>query len=116
VGITLSNVLDRVIRAGGPADPQFSRQRILWSALGMACLKNLVHPSLVFGMSLLLGLRGLPVAVMMVASSLPIGANVFLFSQRYKVAEDEVTSAVAVSTLAALMTVPLAMAGVVWVM
>jgi len=23
VGITLSNVLDRVIRAGGPADPQF---------------------------------------------------------------------------------------------
>jgi malonate transporter len=116
VGITLSNVLDRVIRAGGPADPQFSRQRILWSALGMACLKNLVHPSLVVGMSLLLGLRGLPVAVMMVASSLPIGANVFLFSQRYKVAEDEVTSAVAVSTLAALMTVPLVMAGVVWVM
>ena len=116
VGITLSNVLDRVIRAGGPADPQFSRQRILWSALGMACLKNLVHPSLVFGMSLLLGLRGLPVAVMMVASSLPIGANVFLFSQRYKVAEDEVTSAVAVSTLAALLTVPIVMAGVVWVM
>ena len=34
----------------------------------MACLKNLVHPSLVVGMSLLLGLRGLPVAVMMVAS------------------------------------------------
>jgi malonate transporter len=116
VGITLSNVLDRVIRAGGPADPQFSRQRILWSALGMACLKNLVHPSLVVGMSLLLGLRGLPVAVMMVASSLPIGANVFLFSQRYKVAEDEVTSAVAVSTLAALLTVPIVMAGVVWVM
>ena len=116
VGITLSNVLDRVIRAEGPADPQFSRQRILWSALGMACLKNLVHPSLVVGMSLLLGLRGLPVAVMMVASSLPIGANVFLFSQRYKVAEDEVTSAVAVSTLSALLTVPLVMAGVVWVM
>ncbi len=116
VGITLSNVLDRVIRAGGAADPQFSRQRILWSALGMACLKNLVHPSLVVGMSLLLGLRGLPVAVMMVASSLPIGANVFLFSQRYKVAEDEVTSAVAVSTLAALLTVPIVMAGVVWVM
>ena len=116
VGITLSNVLDRVMGAGGQADPQFSRQRILWSALGMACLKNLVHPSLVFGMSLLLGLRGLPVAVMMVASSLPIGANVFLFSQRYKVAEDEVTSAVAVSTLAALLTVPIVMAGVVWVL
>ncbi len=82
----------------------------------MACLKNLVHPSLVVGMSLLLGLRGLPVAVMMVAASLPIGANVFLFSQRYKVAEDEVTSAVAVSTLAALLTVPIVMAGVVWVM
>ncbi len=47
VGITLSNVLDRVWGHGAAAVSAASRQRILWSALGMACLKNLVHPALV---------------------------------------------------------------------
>jgi malonate transporter and related proteins len=53
----------------------------------------------------LLGLSGLPLAVMVVVSSLPIGANVFLFSQRYQVAEDLVTASVGLSTLLALATV-----------
>jgi malonate transporter len=44
-----------------------------------------------------------------VAASLPIGANVFLFSQRYQKAEDLVTASVAVSTLVALVTVTLVM-------
>ena len=47
---------------------------------------------------------------MIVAASLPIGANVFLFSQRYNVAEDLVTASVAVSTGMALITVSLVMA------
>jgi hypothetical protein len=50
----------------------------------------------------LAGLRGLPLAVMVVAASLPVGANVFLFSQRYRKAEDLVTASVAVSTVLAL--------------
>lgn len=116
VGITLSNVLGRVHQSAQTPASVMAHQRILRSALGMACLKNLIHPGLVLAMSLLLGWRGLPVAVMLVAASLPIGANVFLFSQRYQVAEDEVTTAVAVSTLAALLTVPFVMAGVVWVL
>ena len=55
-----------------------------------------------------LGLSGLPLAVMIVAASLPVGANVFLFAQRYAVAEDEVTASVAVSTALALVTMPVA--------
>ena len=53
-----------------------------------------------------LGLSGLPLAVMIVAASLPVGANVFLFAQRYEVAQDEVTASVAVSTMLALVTMP----------
>ena len=46
---------------------------------------------------------------MILAASLPIGANVFLFSQRYAVAEEVVTAGVAVSTALALVTVPIVM-------
>lgn len=45
--------------------------------------------------------------VMVVAAALPIGANVFLFSQRYQVAEELVTASVVVSTVLALLSLPL---------
>ena len=57
----------------------------------------------------LCGLRGLSLSVLVVAASLPIGANVFLFSQRYQRAEELVTASVAVSTLVALVSVTLVM-------
>ena len=55
-----------------------------------------------------MGLSGLPLAVMIVAASLPVGANVLLYEQRYEVAQDEVTASVAVSTMLALVTMPVA--------
>ena len=51
-----------------------------------------------------LGWSGVPLAVMIVAASLPVGANVFLFAQRYGVAQEEVTASVAVSTALGLVT------------
>jgi len=45
-----------------------------------------------------------------VAAALPIGANVFLFSQRYRTSEELVTASMAVSTLLALATVSVVMA------
>ncbi|MDB4906918.1 MAG: Auxin Efflux Carrier [Gemmatimonadetes bacterium] len=78
-------------------------------ALGLAAVKNLVHPALVAAVAWALGLHGVPLAVMVVAAALPIGANVFLFSQRYKVAEELVTASVAVSTALALLTLSLVM-------
>ena len=51
-----------------------------------------------------MGLTGLPLTVMIIAASLPIGANVFMFSQRYEVAHELVTVAVAVSTVMGLDT------------
>ncbi|MEJ8859288.1 AEC family transporter [Variovorax robiniae] len=73
-------------------------------ALVQALFKNVVHPLLTLGLGWVLGLRGLPLAVMVVAAALPIGANVFLFSQRYHVAEELVTASVVVSTVLALVT------------
>jgi predicted permease len=46
-------------------------------------------------------------SVMVLSAALPIGANVFLFSQRYGVAQEEVTAGVAVSTLLAVPSVAL---------
>ena len=94
VGITLANA-----SVGGQ-----------WrDALWISLAKNLLLPVLVACAGWLLGLRGLPLAVVIVTASLPIGANVFLFSQRYKAAEDLITASVALSTVLALPTVALAM-------
>jgi malonate transporter and related proteins len=79
-------------------------------ALGLAAVKNLLHPLLVAACGRWLGLGGAPLAVMVVVASLPIGANVFLFSQRYGVAEDLITSSVGLSTVLALVTVSLVLA------
>lgn len=73
-------------------------------ALGLALLKNLVHPLLVWLLCLVLGVDGLPMTVMVLAAALPIGSNVFLFSQRYGVAQELVTASVFVSTVLALFT------------
>ncbi len=81
----------------------------LRGALAISVLKTILHPLLMWGAGRALGLTGLPLAVMVVAAALPVGANVFLFSQRYKEAEDLVTASVAVSTLMAVGTVSVVM-------
>ncbi len=73
-------------------------------ALALAGIKNLLHPLLAWVLCRLLGVGGLPMTVMVAAAALPIGANVFLFSQRYGVAQELVTASVVVSTALALLT------------
>ena len=82
----------------------------LKGALVISVLKTIVPPMLMAAAGWALGLRGVPLAVMVVAAALPVGANVFLFSQRYKKAEDLVTASVAVSTAMALGTITVVMA------
>ena len=79
-------------------------------ALALASVKNVVHPLLVWLLCAWLGVSGLPMTVMVVTAALPIGANVFLFSQRYGVAEDLVTASVAMSSVLALITLTAALA------
>lgn len=82
----------------------------LWrDTLWITALKNIVFPLCVAVSGWLWGLRGLPWTVMVVTAALPVGANVFLFAQRYRVAENEVTASVGVSTAAGLATLSLVM-------
>jgi malonate transporter len=80
-------------------------------ALALALLKTAAHPLLFLGLGLALGLSGVPFAVMLLTACLPIGANVFLFAQRYGVVEDQVTAAVAISTLISLLSLSVMLAG-----
>lgn len=79
------------------------------AALRIALVKNIVHPLLLGALGWALDLSGLSLAVMVATAALPVGANVFLFAQRYGVAQDEVTASIAVSTTLALVTVPVAL-------
>lgn len=79
------------------------------AALGLALAKNLLLPALVLAGGWLLGLAPAALTVMVVAAALPIGANVFLFSQRYGVAQQLTTASVAVSNVLGLATLSLVM-------
>ena len=83
-------------------------------ALGLALAKNLLHPALVVLFGWLLGLHGLSLMVMVVAGAMPMGANVFLFAQRYRTKEEMITASVAVSTVLGLVTVTAVMSFVSW--
>ena len=44
------------------------------------------------------------------SSALPVGANALLFTQRYRVAQDEVVASIALSTVTGLVTLPILLA------
>lgn len=79
-------------------------------ALMLTLLKNGVLPVLVALFGWMLGLSGMTLTVMIIAASMPIGANAFMFAQRYNVAQELVTAGVALSTGLALVTVSVVMA------
>jgi len=120
-GWTIPGIVDRPLlllgNAFGPVAlvlvgvtlSQASIGRDYKGALAIAAIKTLVHPLLMALAGWAFGLRGMSLTVLVVAASLPIGANVFLFAFRYKKAEDLVTASVAVSTLVAMLSVTLVM-------
>ena len=67
------------------------------------------HIDLVISDVVMPRLDGLALAVITVTAALPMGANVFLFAQRYQVAEGEITAAVALSTVAGVVTLAIAL-------
>ena len=73
-------------------------------------VKNMLHPALMVALGWAFGLSGMPLVVMVVAASLPVGANVFLFFQRYQVAKELITASVAITTLVGLLSISLVMA------
>ena len=82
----------------------------LREALWIAASKNLVLPVLVAASCWLAGIQGLQFTVMVVAAALPVGANVFLFAQRYEVDQELTTASMGLSTILAMGTLSLVMA------
>jgi malonate transporter len=83
-------------------------------ALWVTVSKNLIMPALVGLCAWALGITGLPLTVMVVAAALPIGANVFLFAQRYNVVQEVTTASMGLSTVLALFTLSLVMSVMSW--
>src|SRR5690606_27172606 len=84
------------------------------AALQVVLTKNLVLPLLVGLGAWGVGITGLPLTVVVVAAALPVGANVFLFAQRYDTAKELTTASMGLSTVAALFTLSLVMAAMSW--
>ena len=82
----------------------------LRGAFALTVAKNFVHPILIFAVAWALGLSPLATAVAVTCAALPIGSNVFLFAQRYNVNENIITAATAISSLAALASLTIALA------
>jgi predicted permease len=76
----------------------------LRQALWITWSKNLLMPLMVGLSAWAWGITGLPLTVMVVAAALPMGANMFLFAQRYEVAQGLTTAAMGLSTLLGLFT------------
>jgi predicted permease len=120
-GLVIPDVVDRPLQllgnAFGPValllvGATLTQVRVgshLRDALGISLLKNLALPALVAAVGWLAGSHGQDWTVMIVAASLPMGANVFLFAQRYQVAQDLVTASMAVSTVLGLASITLVM-------
>ena len=125
-GLVLPEVVDRPLQLLGNAfgpmalvlvGAMLQQVRIgahLKRALALSLLKNLALPALMAALGWAVGMLGLPLTVMIVTAALPMGANVFLFAQRYQVAQELVTASMAVSTVLGLLSVSLVMALLGW--
>ncbi len=82
----------------------------LRAAFAITVAKNCIHPLLIFALAWAVDLSPLATAVAVTCAALPIGSNVFLFAQRYNVNENVTTAATAISSLAALVSLAIALA------
>jgi malonate transporter and related proteins len=77
-------------------------------AVVLSLLKLLVQPLAVLAFAhLVLGLTGVPLAIVVMMAALPVGSNALIFAQRYDTLPGEVSTAIVVSTLAFVATAPL---------
>ncbi len=73
----------------------------LRGAAGVSVLKLLVMPALVLAVAFgVFGLRGTPLAVLVMMAALPVGSNALIFAQRYATLQADATVAIVVSTVA----------------
>ena len=80
----------------------------LRGAIWLSVAKLFVLPALVLVVGRwVIGLSGVPLAVIVICAALPVGSNPLLFAQRYRNLEGETTTAVVISTFAFALTAAL---------
>ena len=80
----------------------------LRAATLLAAIKLAVHPLAVLAFArLVVGLTGVPLAIVVLLAALPVGSNALIFAQRYATLPGETSTAIVVSTLAFVVTAPL---------
>ena len=76
-------------------------------AVVVSVLKLVVHPIAVLAFArCVLGLAGVPLAIVVMMAALPVGSNALIFAQRYQTLQAETSTAIVVSTLAFVATAP----------
>jgi malonate transporter and related proteins len=84
--------------------------------VGVAAVKLLVLPALVLAVAHLgFGLRGLPLAVLVMMAALPTGTNALVFAQRYQTQQAQASVAIVVSTLGFMASAGLWLLVLAWV-
>jgi predicted permease len=86
---------------------QAGRVALTRPVLTAVSLRVLAMPVLALGLGFVLGLRGLNLQGLVLASAMPTAVNAFLLAREYEADAETVASAVALSTLASLLTTAL---------
>ena len=92
---------------------QLSTMRLsehLRGAVALSVAKNFAQPLVVAVIAWAVGLPPLAMAVAVTCAALPMGNNVFLFAQRYQTRENTITAGTAISSLASILSLALALA------
>ena len=76
-------------------------------SLGIVAIKAIVMPAVAWSLATLIGLPPLETRVITMLAAMPVGANVYLMAEQFKVMGGPVASSLVVSTLVASITVPL---------
>jgi malonate transporter and related proteins len=127
LGLKLPSLADEVLQLLGSAVvplclvliglslAHYGVQGHLRGAFGVTLLKLLVLPALVLGVARFgFGLSGLPLSVLVMLAALPVGSNALIFAQRYRTLQAEATAAIVLSTLGFMLTAPLWLALLGW--
>jgi malonate transporter len=81
-----------------------------WRISATICaIKLLIQPCVVWGLAWLIGLPAMETKVVVLLSSIAVGANVYLMSRQFKVLEGPIASCLVLSTGLAALTTPLAL-------
>ncbi len=118
-GWTLPGVFDRTLTMVGQAAvplslialglglAQYGVRNGWRESLGIVVIKAVAMPVVAWSLATLIGLPPLETRVITVLAAMPVGANVYLMAEQFKVMGGPVASSLVVSTLVASVTVPL---------